>query len=542
MFKKNIILITLFLIIALGLLVRVWGLTVAPNGLSVNEASIGYNAYSILKTGKDETGIFLPLKFESLGDYKLPLSIYLTVSSIGIFGLNEWGVRILGVIVGCLSIALIYLVALKLFGSKWVALISSFLLSLSPWFIQTSRTDISVTLAITLILAQILIFKSQIKKRIVYLLVLETLLLLTHPAAFVFSLILFIYYIFRLSTGKSRWIYLFAFSLIFLILGFVYLKTLKVFYLQDAFFNEIGFKNQINYFRGLSDANYFFIGKLAQNRLTVFIEQLIINYIKPFDFYYLFSKADFKETNLVYNFGKFYSIELIFFLIGIYQIIKKNVNLMILSLLILLAPLPGLLDLNTNFGQTFFFFMIPFYLVTAYGAVFIFERIKSMFLKVSLGGFSLIVLILSSTTFLHYYINHYPIESAKEWGLGYKQISELIPKYYNEYDQIVISDSISTTPYIYTLFYEKVDPSFYHSLSKDRGGSKFISTSKFSKYNFRFINWEEDQNLKQMLLVGFNKEIPKVSGICEKGALCWENKDEILLFDRYNKVVVVGSR
>lgn len=542
----------------LGLLVRIWGLTTAPNGLSVNEASIGYNAYSLLKTGKDETGTLLPLKFESLGDYKLPLSVYLTIPTIGILGLNEWGVRILGVIVGCLSITLIYLAALKLFGSKGVALVAAFLLSLSPWYIQTSRTDISVTLAITLLLAQIVIFKSQIKQKIVYLLILEIMLLLTHPAAFVFSLILFVYYIFKLTTGRNRWVYLFAAFLIFLIFGFVYLKSLKFFYLQDAFFNEIGFKNQINYLRGLSDANYPFIGKLAQNRLTVFIEQIILNYIKPFDFYYLFSKSDFKETDLVYNFGKFYSLELVFFLIGIYYLIKKNVNLMFLSLLIFLAPLPGLLDLNPNFGQTFFFFMIPFYLVTAYGAVFIFERIKYLPLKLSLISSSMIVLILSLTTFLHYYINHYPLESAKEWGIGYKQVSALMSKYYDEYDQIIISDSISPTPYIYTLFYEKVDPALYQSLNKDRGGSKFISTSKFGKYQFRSINWEEDQNLKKALIVGFNKrslkaesnefsssaykEVPTVAGICEKGVLCWEDKDEILLFDNNNMVVVVGSK
>lgn len=542
MFKKNIVLIILTLIIVLGLLVRVWGLTTAPNGLSVNEASIGYNAYSILKTGRDETGAFLPLKFESLGDYKLPLSIYLTVSTIGILGLNEWGVRSISIVVGCLSIVFIYLAALRFFKSKKVALVAAFLLSLSPWFIQTSRTDISVTLAIAFLLIQLIIFKSQVKYKIISLLVLEILLLLTHPATFGFSLILFVYYIFKLTNGRQRWIYLLSSFLIFLLLSFIYLKTLKFFYFQDAFFNEIGFKNQINYLRGLSNANYPFVGKLVQNRLTVFIEQIILNYIKPFDFYYLFSKSDFKETNIVYNFGKFYSIELIFFLLGFYQIVKKNNNLLFFSLLIFLAPLPGLFDLNPNFGQTFFFFIIPFYLVTAYGIVFIFEKIKSLPIKLTYIGVNLIVLILSLTTFLHYYINHYPLESAKEWGLGYKQISQLLPRYYDDYDQIVISDSISPIPYIYILFYEKVDPALYQSLNKDRGGSKFISTSKFGKYQFRSINWEADQSLKRTLLVGFNSEIPKVAGNCQKNILCWENKEDILLFDKNSKLIIIGSR
>ena len=40
-----------------------------PPGLYIDEASIGYNAYSILTTGKDQYGVPYPIWFESFGDY-----------------------------------------------------------------------------------------------------------------------------------------------------------------------------------------------------------------------------------------------------------------------------------------------------------------------------------------------------------------------------------------------------------------------------------------------------------------------------------------
>jgi len=66
-------LISLFLII--GIILRFWQLTKYPVSLSMDETAIGYNAYSILKTGKDEWGEFLPLAFKSVGDYKPPVNV-----------------------------------------------------------------------------------------------------------------------------------------------------------------------------------------------------------------------------------------------------------------------------------------------------------------------------------------------------------------------------------------------------------------------------------------------------------------------------------
>ena len=84
----------LFLIVVLAFVLRFVQLDSLPPSLNWDEVSHGYNAYSILKTGKDEWGKFLPIIFRAYGDYKLPLYIYITAFSEFIFGLNEFAVRL----------------------------------------------------------------------------------------------------------------------------------------------------------------------------------------------------------------------------------------------------------------------------------------------------------------------------------------------------------------------------------------------------------------------------------------------------------------
>src|ERR1700689_3486693 len=89
---KRTVLLLLFLVLFSAAL-RLVNISGNPPGLYQDESAIGYNAYSILKTGKDEYGVSYPLYFESFGDYKLPVYIYLTAISIKLFGMNEFAVR-----------------------------------------------------------------------------------------------------------------------------------------------------------------------------------------------------------------------------------------------------------------------------------------------------------------------------------------------------------------------------------------------------------------------------------------------------------------
>src|SRR3990167_10691408 len=104
LYKKNFLYIAgLILVFILGIFVYFYKLDKIPSGFYIDEALPGYNAYSILKTGKDEYGKFLPLLFRFYGSYNPPLYTYLTVFPIAAFGLSVFSVRFVSALAGLLS-------------------------------------------------------------------------------------------------------------------------------------------------------------------------------------------------------------------------------------------------------------------------------------------------------------------------------------------------------------------------------------------------------------------------------------------------------
>ncbi len=133
--KKSILswykIILIFVLIA-GFFLRIVNLKHNPARLTHDEMSIGYNAYSVLKTGRDEWSRRFPLDFEAFGDHKLPGAIYTAIPSIAIFGLNPLGLKLPSILAGTLLIYLIYKLVFILLEDKETALFGSILVAASP--------------------------------------------------------------------------------------------------------------------------------------------------------------------------------------------------------------------------------------------------------------------------------------------------------------------------------------------------------------------------------------------------------------------------
>src|SRR3990167_298536 len=112
---KEKILIVLILVLAFA--VRFYMLSSLP-ALNADEAAIGYNAYSLLKTGRDEHGNSWPVHFQSFNDYKPGLYFYIVLPFVSILGLNEWAVRIPGAALGVATVFVIWLLVRELFPQK----------------------------------------------------------------------------------------------------------------------------------------------------------------------------------------------------------------------------------------------------------------------------------------------------------------------------------------------------------------------------------------------------------------------------------------
>src|SRR3990167_416318 len=106
--------IALAAIVLLFLGTRLAKISEIPPSLYWDEASIGYNAYSVLQTGKDEWGETLPLHFRAFGEFKLPVYIYSVVIAEMFFGMSALAVRLPAVIYGLFSVLGMYLVVLAL--------------------------------------------------------------------------------------------------------------------------------------------------------------------------------------------------------------------------------------------------------------------------------------------------------------------------------------------------------------------------------------------------------------------------------------------
>ena len=103
----------LVLAILLGSVLRLWNISNYPQ-LNADEAALGYNAYSLLNTGKDEFGTFWPLVFRSFDDYKPGVYVYLTLPFVKVFGLNPLAVRLPSLILSVVSILFLYLLVIEL--------------------------------------------------------------------------------------------------------------------------------------------------------------------------------------------------------------------------------------------------------------------------------------------------------------------------------------------------------------------------------------------------------------------------------------------
>jgi 4-amino-4-deoxy-L-arabinose transferase-like glycosyltransferase len=170
-------------IITLCFTLRFWRVGSIPNGFYSDEAAFGYNAYSILKTGKDEYGAFLPVSLKSFGDYKASLYAYYLVPFVAVGGLNETSIRLGSVVLGVAIVILSYSVSYEILKRRRISLLTSFALSISPLMIQFQRMQHENNLSFFLMLLGIYFFLRSLHKPI-----------LLFSSVFVFSLSIYSYH------------------------------------------------------------------------------------------------------------------------------------------------------------------------------------------------------------------------------------------------------------------------------------------------------------------------------------------------------------
>ena len=131
--------ILLLCILLLATAVRMYRFGEVPGGLHQDEASLTYDAWSLLHFGIERNGFALPIILGAYGcGMSGTLAAYLLMPFIALLGLTPIAGRAVNLLGGLAAIPLLYLLARAMWDDR-TALLAAFLLAISPWHIMQSR-------------------------------------------------------------------------------------------------------------------------------------------------------------------------------------------------------------------------------------------------------------------------------------------------------------------------------------------------------------------------------------------------------------------
>lgn len=473
MIKKYRIHLILLCLTLIALVLRLYGVNHTPPSFNWDEASHGYNAFSLLQTGHDEWGNRLPLLFRAFGDFKLPVYIYLTTIPVYLLGLTPLAVRLVSIIAGALAIPLIYFLACEFFPKKKIlffkkklspGLMAAALLTFTPWHFFLSRPALEANLALTFIMAAMLFLHKGLKKPSFYFLsaLFFGLSLHTYNSARVFiPLILLAFFFIYRQRLKFNWQHLLP----------ALLLTIFVLPMAYQFISGSGIA-RYQKLSILSPANVFIIGeargnsslpplvaRLIHNRPVFFVSHLVGNYLS------YFSLGFFTQTNgpqaqfsipgehLLTISG--YALAAI----GLYYLISslKHKRFQLLLAWLLLAPIPA--SLTADPPQAIRpLIMIPVLILLMVLALnkLISPVLSSRQRTISLSIIFAVYLFCFASYFKNYF-TAYRDQFSQSWQYGYSQLYQYLDEHDPTVDKVFVTKRYGE-PHIFYAFHHQIDP------------------------------------------------------------------------------------
>ncbi len=492
----------LIIIFILAFIVRIYQANNYPT-LLWDEASLGYNAFSIIQTAKDEYGKFLPLIFKSFGDYKPGLYVYLAIPFIKILGLSALSVRLPSILLGSLTPIILYFLVKEISPkSKKIALISALILTFNPYNIHFSKAAWETNiLTFELVLAALFFFKYINKKKNIFL-TLSSLVfastLYTYQAGKMISLlliiILFVINFKNIFTKHLKIVILyFAIPLGFLAIPIAYgllfnsnANRLNVISLLSYPRNQTETQEIINETNQL-DYDLFY------SKPEFFLRNSLLRYFNHFSTKFLIFEGDWQDPrNSAPYIGVLLYPSLIFLVLGIFGSLsmskKEPINYFFLFWL-LAAPIPASLTRDSIQAVRSMSFSIPLVYFISLGIFFFLNKFKNKFVYT----FIIFIYLLSFAYYADLYLNHMLKKSPNDVLFGYKEAANYVIKNKDRFQNIAFTDFYGQ-PYIYYLFYSEYPPQEYQKQAKltenssgDTGKVESIDNIKFGSTNYQYV-------------------------------------------------------
>lgn len=510
--RKITIYLLLSLALVLGFATRFYLLGEAPAGLYLDEAAQGYNAYSILLTGKDEFGKSFPIVFRSFTDFKTPIYIYILVPLIKLFGLSKFTVRLPSFIFSLLTFPFLYLLIKQVSPKKIaerLAIITTLLLAISPWHVLFGRTNFETNVALFfLIAATYLLYKSIKNPKLIPLSALLIALALPayHSQRIVAPAVLLAILIRHKKAflSQSHRNYLLAGGLIGLVIT---LPTLLVAttpgFLARASLNIFNFEKTPP--AGLLSDYSGIVGWLINHPFYLSTKEFLGLYLSYFSPRNMFVLGDYGPRSSFPALSTFFIWQFPFYLFGFWELLKnkslKEIRFLTIVFL-LVSPIPAALTRDPYSTIRSEPLVIPQLIIISIGLIVAFGYLRLKPLKIA---FLLLVpfVLAYSLAKLHssaIVLNeHY---RASYWNYGWEEVAKTI----KDVDLPIVVDNARTEPYSQLLFFLEYDPQTYQNDNFEVPLSEYYTnmernhTKTIGNIVTRQINWESDIYTSQYLV------------------------------------------
>lgn len=467
--------VVLSVIIGSAFFLRVWKLSSVPGGFFCDEAALGYNAWAISRYGIDEMGMKFPLYARSLGVQKNPVFVYSSMIPIRLFGLSEWSVRLTSAVYGTLTAAGLFWLVYLVHGFTGGAL-AAFFLTILPWNFHFSRIAFE---------------------------------LITWPCLFVWGLALLIYAVKRggwpwlaaaLVLGLSLHSYVMAMSflpLFLLIFALVYLKKWIIHWpwvLAALILFSLPASSAVHHhIHTARGDHYTHIGWWPQTRdqpLHSRLNRFIDSYKPFFSKDFLVIHGDPNPRHSIRHHGPVYQslfyLSIAGIILGLYP--PSRYYLLLISWTIL-YPLGTALTIDRYTSRSIIGSpLAPLW--TSFALIQLcrlFSRLPIRSIVMILQGSFLgtVILYASDEAFIYFkrYFSSYNLESASGiygFQFGYRDVIRFMESRRNAFDQLILTAHNVNEPYIFSLFYNRIDPRHY--VKTGDYGYKILRSYAFNRY------------------------------------------------------------
>lgn len=494
----------IIIILIVAILIRFINIGSTPS-LNSDESALGYNAYSLIQTGKDEHGASWPLHFKSFGDYKPGGYVYLAIPFVKVLGLNVFSVRLPNLILSVLTILFLYKLILLLSKKNNLSLLTATVLTFSPWHIHFSRGAWESSTALSFVVIGTYFFFKSINEKFIknfsiFIVFYILSLYIYHSARLIaplLALTLCILY-FKNLVKKIPQI------LIPIFFGVILALPVVFSFLNNGGTARIGGvgltadQGPINRANELINHhnNVKLINRVIHNKRLLYLISWGQKYTSHFDLNFLSINGDEVPRSKVPEMGQIYLIELPFLLLGLIFLLKTTIynqksKIFIIAFL-LITPIASSLTYQAPSALRALSMVIPFSILIAFGIYSFLNLIK---IKNILKGLY-IILIAIYVYFIAYYFDAYFVHYQKRypfaWEYGFDQLVPFLESQKNNYNQIYVTNKYDQ-PYIIFLFFSKYPPEKIQKeiklTSPDQYG--FSTVLNFDKYNFQKIEWDK---------------------------------------------------